>query len=818
MAVVVEPSFALGELSDALSGRIDMEWYGKGLAKAVNFYILPSGGATLRPGTEYCGAVPTQGQKARLVPFTFNAQDAYCLLFSGGRVYPMQDGGFVVKDGSPYSFAFAATESELPSLDFAQSGDVLWVTHPNYAPRKIMRYGHTDWRVETPTFAPKIATPTGLQASTSADGKVEYSYCVTAYTKDGEESDKSATVTIASKDLGLDNTTITLTWAAVEGADEYKIYKDVGGTFGLAGYATNDDVDREDTTASKLFVNGIEFVRDSINLKWSTEKDSEGNSTGYIIISPGAYTSWYNIELNQRFVFNGDRWRFFATAASSGKVQSSKSLSSTLWGENSDYPQGTTGSSNLIGEVITATPELVATKVFIRWKDKNFEPDLATTPLEFENPFQGEGNYPAAVGFIQQRLVFAGSLNNPQKVWMSRSGDFENFGRSNPTQDDDAIYISLYSRQVSWIRSVVSLRNLLVLTGGTEYTLSSATTDGVLTPSTVRSVQQSAYGCAELSPALVGNSIIMLQRGGHVVRDLTYDYSVDGYQGSDLTIRSQHLLHGHTVKAWAYQTTPDGVLWGVRDDGLLLTLTYNKEHQVYAWTRHQTDGVVEDVACVPGEARDEVYLVVRRYVNGTWKRYVERLAEPFRDLTAETAAKAWYVDCGLRYEGAPVQELSGLDHLEGKAVSVLADGGPLNNMVVQGGKIRLPRAYSTVLVGLPYEGLLKSLRVNAGDQFGPSQGRRQKIGRIALRFDRSIGGDLGWERYGVDGEVMEERWVPIKYRTVQQGSFASKPFSGDRAQLAPSGWDTRGQFMLRQRDPLPMTLLCAVLDVHLGDR
>ncbi|WP_458400030.1 hypothetical protein [Mailhella sp.] len=697
MAVVVEPSFALGELSDALSGRIDMDWYGKGLAKCVNFYILPSGGATLRPGTEYCGAVPTQGQKARLVPFTFNAQDAYCLLFSGGRVYPIQNGGFVTKDGAVYSFAFTATAAELPSLDFAQSGDVLWVTHPNYAPRKIMRYGHTDWRVETPTFMPKIAAPTGLSASTTAadnDGKsVEYSYCVTAYTKDGEESAKSATVTITSKDLGLDNTTITLTWQAVAGAKEYKVYKDVGGTFGLAGYAT-----------------------------------------------------------------------------------------------------GTT------------------------WKDKNFEPDLSTTPLEFENPFSGAGNYPAAVGFIQQRLVFAGSKNNPQKVWMSRSGDFENFGRSNPTQDDDAIYLSLYSRQVSWIRSLMSLRSLLVLTGGTEYTLGGQTTDGVLTPSTVRSVQQSAYGSAELTPCVVGNSIIMLQRGGHVVRDLTYDYSVDGYQGSDLTIRSQHLLHGHTVKAWAYQTTPDGVLWAARDDGLLLTLTYNREHQVYAWTRHQTDGQVEDVACIPGEERDEVYFVVRRQVNGAWKRYVERLAEPFRDLSAETAARAWYVDCGLRYEGAPVTELAGLSHLEGKAVSVLADGGPLNNMVVQGGRITLPRAYSTVLVGLPYEGLLKSLRVAAADQFGPSQGRRQKIGRIALRFDRSIGGDLGWERFGTDGDVLEERWAPIKYRTLQQGPFASKPFSGDRVQIMPSGWDTRGQFMLRQRDPLPMTLLCAVLDVHLGDR
>lgn len=709
MATVVEPSFALGELSDALSGRIDMEWYGKGLARAKNFYILPSGGATLRPGTEYVGPVPDMSKKSRLVPFVFNGdiEDTYALLFNNGRVYPIQDGGFVLNNGSVYSFECAFSESELPYFDYAQSGDVLYITHANRPVRKIMRNGHTDWTVETPNFMPKINAPTSLTATTNhdtpsseSDATVTYRYKVTAMSSDGDESAPTSAVSIDSRNLGLDNTQITLSWTATatdtdhpKSASEYKIYKDVGGTFGLVGYST--------TTS---------------------------------------------------------------------------------------------------------------------WKDKNYDADLSVTPLSYKNPFNGSKKYPSCVGFVQQRLVFAGTKNDPQKVWMSRSGNFENFGQSNPTQDDDAIYISIYSRQVSWIRALVSMRGLCVLTGGTEYTMNAGSVDAVLTPSECRASQQSSYGCSRVHPVSVGNSIIMLQRGGHTVRDMAYDYSVDGYQGNDLSIRSSHLLHGYTITSWCYQTNPDGILWAVRNDGKLLSLTYNKEHQIFAWTRHETDGRVEDVCCVASDDRDEVYMVVRRKVNGAWKRYVERLAEPFRDLEADTAANAWYVDCGLKYSGSAVSTLSGLSHLEGKTVAVLADGGPINGIKVQSGSITLPREYSTIIVGLPYEGFLKSLRVNGSDNYGPSQGRRQKIGDLKLRFDRTVGGDVGWERYGTDGDVLEEKWAPIKYRTLQQANEPSAPFSGDREARLPAGWDNRGQFMLRQRDPLPMTLLCAILNVTLGEK
>lgn len=712
-SVVVEPSFALGELSDALSGRIDMEWYGKGLAQCENFYILPSGGATLRPGTEYIGEMPDMSKKGRLVPFMFDGTIAncYCLLFTNGRVYVLQDGGFVSEDGStPYWFEFEFEQDELDEFRYVQSLDTLYICHPNYPPRKIMRYGHTDWQTETPTFMPELSAPTNLTATTTESGDVEYNYYVTATNEDyTDESEVSNLVTIESEDLGIDNTQITLTWDAVDGAYEYKIYKDVGGTFGLVGYSS--------TTS---------------------------------------------------------------------------------------------------------------------WVDQNYDPDTGTSYPTYENPFDEEDDYPSCAGFIQQRLVFGGTNNDPSKLWMSRSGNFENFGRTNPTQDDDAIFMSIYSRQACWIRSILSMRCLVALTGGTEYTITGQSTDSVLTPSTAKATQQSAYGMADIEPCVVGNSIIMLERGGHKVRDMAYDYSVDGYQGNDLSIRSQHLLSGHTIVAWDYQTTPDGILWCVRDDGTLLSLTYNREHQVYAWARHETDGEVEDLCCVKGDDRDEVYMIVKRTIDGSTVRYIERLAEPFRDSEAEDASQAWYVDCGLRLESdEEVTEISGLDHLEGCEVAVLADGMPVHTtsrlyghkpkvdeglLTVTDGTVTLPHPAKTVLIGLPYTGQLKTLRVNSQDEMGPSQGRRQRITNVSLRFDMTIGGEIGWEHYGSDGEVLEEKWVPIKYRTVQEATFASEPFVGDRTMTPPSGWDDRGQFILRQREPLPISLLCAILTVSLGER
>lgn len=702
MPTLIQPSFALGELSADLSGRVDLEWYGKGLELCDNFHVLASGGVTLRPGTEFVGEVPgvvTPARATRLIPFAFNAEETYALLFTDQALRVVRDGGLVRgDDGQPFVLAVPYAGAHLADLRGAQSADVLYLVHPDYPPAKIMRYGHADWRYEVLSFRSRLSPPAGLTGSTSAGGGVSYTYKVTAYDREaGEESEASAAVSVVSKNLGLEDTTISLSWQPVPGAKEYKIYKESAGMYGLVGYSAG---------------------------------------TGFV--------------------------------------------------------------------------------------DRNYEGDYSASPPTYENPFQGEGNYPSVAAFIQQRLCFAGTRHNPQKIWMSRSGNFENFGRSNPSRDDDAVYLSISSSQVNWIRGLATLRSLVAMTGGAEWTIGAGgagSQSGALTPASVNVTQQSAYGTAGLEPLIVGQSILLAQRGFTAVRDLAYSYDVDGYVGNDLTIRAAHLLRGHGLTAWAYQNAPHGILWCARDDGVLLALTYVKEHQVFAWSRHHTDGVVEDVCVVNSDRRDELYLVVRREVGGGWRRYLERLALPYRSDDMPMS-HAWHVDCGLRLDvgdGEPVTRLSGLSHLAGRAVAVLADGGPLDGLRVgEDGCLNLPRPASVVLVGLPYTGTIKSMRVNTGDQSGSGQGRRQSITRLTLRFRDSVGGEAGWERPGTDGGTLETQWTEIKGRTLQMANSPAEPFSGDRTLIPPLGWDTRGQFLVRQRDPLPMSLLCAIPDVTLG--
>lgn len=690
MSTVIQPSFALGELSADLSGRVDLEWYGKGLDLCDNFHVLASGGVTFRPGTEFVCEVPG---RTRLVPFVFNAAETYALVFTDRALRVIHDGGPVLDgEGRPFVLELPYVEADLPDIRSVQSADVLYLVHPRHPPARLMRYGHADWRYEVLSFESRLAPPSGLTGVTSAPGGVEYSYRVAAYDKDaGEESEASEPLTVKSRDLGLDNTVITLSWNAVEGAKEYRIYKESAGMYGLVGY-------------------------------------SSGTS----------------------------------------------------------------------------------------FQDRNYEGDYSAAPAVYENPFQGEGNYPSVVTFIQQRLCFAGTLHDPQKIWMSRSGNFENFGRSNPTRDDDAVYLSICSSQVNWIRGLITLRGLVALTGGAEWAIDGGGSGGALTPASVSVRQQSAYGTADLEPIIVGQSILLAQRGFTAVRDLAYSYDVDGYVGNDLTIRAAHLLRGRSLRAWAYQNSPHGILWCVRDDGVLLALTYVKEHQVFAWSRHHTDGVVEDLCVVGSDGRDELYLVVRRSVEGKEHRYLERMAESYRSDDMPMS-RAWYVDCGLRYEGDPVSRLSGLEHLAGREVAVLADGGPLAGLRVNGdGTLDLPRPASVILAGLPYTGTIRTMRVNAGDASGSGQGRRQTITRLTLRFRDSVGGEVGWERPGTDGDTLETRWTEIKGRTLQMANSPAAPFTGDRTHIPPLGWDTRGQFLLRQSDPLPMTLLCAIPDVVLG--
>lgn len=254
--------------------------------------------------------------------------------------------------------------------------------------------------------------------------------------------------------------------------------------------------------------------------------------------------------------------------------------------------------------------------------------------------------YPGTVVYYQQRLYFAASSAYPQTIWASRTGDYKDFGKNNPLQDDDRIIYTYAGRQVNEIRHLIDVGNLIALTSGGEYTIS-GDQNKVLTPASFSFSSQGNSGSSNVPPIAVANIALFIQEKGSAVRDLAYSFDVDGYQGTDLTILANHLFQKHSIIDWSFCIVPYSSAFCIRDDGKLLVMTYLREQQVFAWAPQSSTGKYESTCSISEGREDAVYFVVSRTINGQVKRYIERLSS--RLFTNEE--DAFFVDCGLSYDG-----------------------------------------------------------------------------------------------------------------------------------------------------------------------
>jgi hypothetical protein len=441
--------------------------------------------------------------------------------------------------------------------------------------------------------------------------------------------------------------------------------------------------------------------------------------------------------------------------------------------------------------------------------DENITADLSDTPQTGYNPFVGAGNYPACSTFVDQRLAFASTLNNPQAVWLSQSANYENFGFSRPRKASDGFEFRIRARQVNEIKSMLQSRGLMILTSGGEWIVTGGQ-DEYLTPDTIVVKNQGYRGAANVQPIVVGNTVLFAQRIGGVVRDFSYEFSEDSFVGKDLTIMARHLFEYRSIKSWAYAQAPWSMVWAVLDNGSLVSLTYMKEHDVWGWTRHETDGVVEDVVVVTEGQEDVPYFMVRRLVNGVQRRYIERLYS--RSFVA--VEEAFFVDSGLTYRGAPADNISGLGHLEGKTVVALADGNVVRDLVVTGGAITLPFEASVAHIGLPYRSTIKTLDIDLGQVrgLGSVQGRMKAIPEVTFRVEKTRGVWLGTEEATRESGKM----VEYKQRSTEAWNEAIGMLTGDFRVTAMPNWSTGGNVVVTQFDPLPMTILAIMPDITLG--
>lgn len=423
---------------------------------------------------------------------------------------------------------------------------------------------------------------------------------------------------------------------------------------------------------------------------------------------------------------------------------------------------------------------------------------------QFKLTVGNAGDYPAAVGYFEQRRIFAGTRLRPQQIWMTATGTESNMTYHLPLQDTDRISFAVASRELNQIQHVVALQQLIMLTSAAEWRVSPLNSDAI-TPSSISVRPQSYIGASTVQPQVFNTNLLYAAaRGGHV-RELSYDYTAGGYITGDISIRAPHLFsEENVVTNMALTKSPDPYLWCVRADGVMLGLCYVPEQKVGAWFQIHTKGEFESASVVQEGKDDYLYVVVRRRVNGKSVRYVERQA-----LRNDAGRGGCYLDsAGYFTSEEPKQTIAGLTWLEGETVTVLADGAVYKGLQVSKGEVTLPVPVSNAWIGLPYETVIETLPVTLNAQDGSlGRGHVKNVNRVVLRVYKTSGIEVGPDL---------DHMKPVKARTKEVFGSAPSLQTGEVDLGVVGGWQSDGTFCIRQAEPLPFTLIYHSADVEIG--
>ena len=746
-------NFTSGEITPRLSGRTDLGRYDNAAQTIENFLVQPHGGLGRRPGTQFIREVKTSSAQTRLIPFQFNVEQAYILEFGNQYFRVYKDGGIVVSSGSPVEFTTPYTTTQLDQIKFAQTADVMYIAHPSHAPRKITRTSHTAWTIN------EVVLQRGAM--------LDQNLTTTTLTANGRTS--SVTIT-ASAD----------TFVSTDVGRLVKLHK---GFAKITAFSSATSV----TATVQELEDGRSELMPTYAASTLSFHEGDPSSTGLehndrIEDSAGNFIT-QGFENGMKITISGT-----SSNNASGKLIVDVTDTVITLAPGIDLANEGAGSS------FTLTGDLIA--------DSNFS----------LGAFSDTTGFPAAVAFYEQRLVLAGTSNQPQTIFFSQSGDFENFERG--TNADDGLVYTIGSNEVNVIRYLASGRQLIVGTSGGEFIVRASGFDEPLKPDNTQIKQQTTYGSADIQPMQVGNATLFLQRAKRKLRELIFSNESDSYVAPDMTILAEHITEGG-ITAFAYQQEPDSVVWTVRTDGVLSCMTYRREEQVVAWHRHIIGGVfgsgtavVESIAVIPGDLdEDEVYLIVKRTIGGATKRYVERMSgfDFGSDIT-----NAFFVDSGLTYSGSAATSISGLDHLEGQTVSVLADGSLHPDVTVSSGAVTLQRSVTKAHIGLPFTSKVETLRIDGGSALGSSQGKIKRISEVTIRLFRSVGLKVGTSSSELD-------IVPFR-DSGDAMSTAIPLFTGDKTVEFRGGYDDDATIVIQQDQPLPMTILAIFPTVSVFDK
>lgn len=749
-ATWLQTNFNGGEWSPLMYGRADLaDAYRKALATCLNYVPTMQGGLTRRPGTRFVAEVKDSSNPVRLVRFEFSTTQAYILEFGQNYIRFYANGGQLLSGGLPYEISTPYGAGELFDLSFAQSADVLYIANKLRQPMKLQRFGATNWQLNTINFIDGPYLPVNITATT-----------LTPSATTG-----AATVT-ASSTVGINGGTgFSLT-------DIGRILRIKCGAVWLWGTIT--------------------AVPDATHCTWTIAAP-----TGSLLPSTAAAVA--NISAGSVFsitVTNGG-----------GGYATPPSVTISGGGGSGAVAYATVSNGVVISITVSATGTGYSSAPTV-----TVAPPAAVTPSTTAFWRMGEwqgGVYPACVVFNQDRLIWAGAANTPNRIDGSNVSDYENYAPTNfdgTVTDANAIAFSLNANTVNAIRWMVSDEwGLLCGTAGGEWVVSPSNLQQAITPTNINAKQTTNYGVAAVAPLRVGKSTLFIQRTGRKLREMTYEYIVNTFQAPDISLLAEHLT-ATGIKQMAATLAPHQQIWLARNDGVLVGITYDKDQKAAGWHQHVLGGVgaaVESIASIPSPdiTRDELWVCVARTIGGVTKRYVEVMAKYWED--GDSAKNGVFLDSSAAVTNlTPFTTVTGLTWLKGETVGVLADGATHPDAVVDNtGAITLARAANTVQVGYRYSSKGKTMQIEAGGAEGPAQGKFKRIHRAIFRFFQSVGLTL-------TSDAPNAPTIPEPFRSsanpMDQGVAL---FSGDKRWAYEGTWDTQGQISWQQDDPLPSNVL-----------
>lgn len=752
-------AFTTGEVSPDVSSRFDLEQYKSALLEAENVVIRPYGAVAKRQGSQYVGQVKYSDKPTRLFEFTTNTNNSFMLEFGHLYIRVWRNGEYTnLEINTPFE------DEIINDLNIIQSGDVMFICSGKYPIQTLSRYSDTDWRMSayklTEQPYDEINTNNGHTLTVNGD-----------------------TIT-STKDLFTQDMVGSVIQIAyyIEAVHTSKTGEAVEKKYGAGRFSKY-----EKTVYNNIDYN-IERFSTDVELSWK-------------FTTHGTWEGTVKIQISNN---DGQTWKDYRTYTSksdynvtdSGKIEAGARLKYI-----SDIQKGSVNCDLSIlpfmqyGVIeITSIENGKTAKVNILNGIKEGEP---SHKWKLGSWNRGSG-YPKLCTFYQDRFVVAATNKKPNYIWMSRTGDYPNFGVEKvegTITDDSAITLPVINRKMCEIRHLIPANDLIILTSGNEWIVSG---DKTITPTNCNLKTQTQRGALSCEPQFIGNRCVFVQERGGTVRDMGYSYESDNYTGQDLTLFVKTRVRGYLTITSAYAQDPDSIIYYIRNDGEINCLTYIPEQKVYGWSHFVTNGKYLYCESVSEGEQDSLYTLVERTLQGKKVKCIERMVPLYSDGVNV------FLDCYVEFKSSNAIDSINIPHLSGQTVQVVIDDKQQPDMVVpDDGLLQLNVSGSNIKIGLPFTSKIRIPSVEMQMQDGTLQGRVATVSRVVLRMYKSFGGKIGRTFDRMDDITLSPNEL----------------FTGDKPVILPKmgiNYSTDTSICIKHSDPFPFNLLSITRIVEIG--